>query len=59
MIILIHLFRPEDKQCSLGPIHKHLLCMKMKDTILPLFGRPLLSNRDKWQYSMNDKSNAH
>ena len=30
-----------------------------KDTILPLFGRPLLSNRDKWQYyTMNDKSNA-
>lgn len=30
-----------------------------KDTILPLFGRPLYSNRDKWQYyTMNDKSNA-
>ena len=31
----------------------------MKDTILPLFGRPLYSNRDKWQYyTMNDKSHA-
>lgn len=30
-----------------------------KDTILPLFGRPLYTNRDKWQYyTMNDKSNA-
>ncbi len=30
-----------------------------KDTILPLFGRELLSNRDKWQYyTMNDKNNA-
>ena len=28
------------------------------DTILPLMGRPLFSNRDKWNfYTMNDKSN--
>jgi len=28
------------------------------DTILPLMGRPLLSNRDKWNfYTMNDKNN--
>ena len=28
------------------------------DTILPLMGRPLYTNRDKWQYySMNDKNN--
>ena len=28
------------------------------DTILPLMGRPLISNRDKWNfYTMNDKSN--
>ena len=29
------------------------------DTILPLLGRPLLSNRDKWNfYTMNDKNNV-
>ena len=29
------------------------------ETILPLMGRPLYSNRDKWQYyTMNDKQNA-
>ena len=28
------------------------------ETILPLMGRPLLTNRDKWQfYTMNDKNN--
>lgn len=28
------------------------------DTILPLMGRPLLTNRDKWNfYTMNDKNN--
>ena len=28
------------------------------DTILPLMGRPLFSNRDKWNfYTMNDKNN--
>jgi len=28
------------------------------DQILPLFGRPLISNRDKWNfYTMNDKTN--
>ena len=30
-----------------------------KETILPLMGRPLHSNRGKWQYyTMNDKNNA-
>ena len=30
-----------------------------KETILPLFGRPVYANRDKWQYyTMNDKHNA-
>ena len=29
-----------------------------KETILPLMGRPLMSNRDKWNfYTMNDKNN--
>ena len=29
------------------------------ETILPLMGRPLFTNRDKWQfYTMNDKNNA-
>ena len=29
-----------------------------KETILPLMGRPLFSNRDKWNfYTMNDKNN--
>ena len=28
------------------------------DTILPLMGRPLIANRDKWNYyTMNDKNN--
>jgi len=30
-----------------------------KETILPLMGRPLLKNRDKWQfYTMSDKNNS-
>lgn len=30
-----------------------------KDTILPLMGRPLFTNRDKWNfYTMNDSNNA-
>lgn len=30
-----------------------------RETILPLFGRPVYANRDKWQYyTMNDKNNA-
>lgn len=30
-----------------------------KETILPLMGRPLQKNRDKWQfYTMNDKNNS-
>lgn len=30
-----------------------------KETILPLMGRPLLTNRDKWQfYTMTDKNNS-
>ncbi len=30
-----------------------------EETILPLLGRPLITNRDKWQYyCMNDKNNA-
>lgn len=47
-----------------GPIPEYrqvgiLTRNEMKDTILPLFGRPLYSNRDKWQYyTMNDKSHA-
>tara|TARA_Y100000741_G_scaffold359973_1_gene341463 strand:+ start:26 stop:571 length:546 start_codon:yes stop_codon:yes gene_type:complete len=29
------------------------------ETILPLMGRPLISNRDKWQfYTINDKNNS-
>jgi hypothetical protein len=32
---------------------------KEKDTILPLMGRPLFTNRDKWNfYTMNDSNNA-
>jgi len=32
---------------------------KQKDTILPLMGRPLFTNRDKWNfYTMNDSNNA-
>ena len=30
-----------------------------QETILPLIGRPLFTNRDKWQfYSLSDKNNA-
>jgi hypothetical protein len=30
-----------------------------KETILPLMGRPLQKNRDKWQfYTMSDKNNS-
>jgi hypothetical protein len=30
-----------------------------EETMLPLLGRPLITNRDKWQYyCMNDKNNA-
>ena len=44
---------PEYRQVGILTRNTH------KDTILPLFGRPLYSNRDKWQYyTMNDKSNA-
>ena len=43
---------PEYRQVGILTRNTH------KDTILPLFGRPLYSNRDKWQYyTMNDKSN--
>jgi len=32
---------------------------KEKETILPLMGRPLFTNRDKWNfYTMNDSNNA-
>ena len=30
-----------------------------KETILPLIGKPLITNRDKWQfYTMSDKNNS-
>uniref|UniRef100_A0A6C0IHY5 Uncharacterized protein n=1 Tax=viral metagenome TaxID=1070528 RepID=A0A6C0IHY5_9ZZZZ len=33
--------------------------IKGKETILPLMGRPVLSNRDKWNfYTTNDKTNT-
>lgn len=39
----------------LTPIHNN----SKKDKILPLMGRPLLVNRDKWQYyTMSDQNNS-
>jgi hypothetical protein len=39
----------------LTPLHKN----SKKDKILPLMGRPLLVNRDKWQYyTMSDQNNS-
>jgi hypothetical protein len=33
--------------------------MNGKETILPLMGRPLIANRDKWQfYTMSDQNNS-
>jgi hypothetical protein len=39
----------------LTPLHNN----SKKDKILPLMGRPLLVNRDKWQYyTMSDQNNS-
>jgi hypothetical protein len=43
----------------LTPLNKNLQNKDSHEKILPLMGRPLFTNRDKWQYySMSDQNNS-